>query len=60
MRISDIVKKFNGKRLKKSHRLENTQYEFPTSESACQACCAIHASTGRECVAFNNIVTMYT
>ncbi len=58
--IMHIIKRYNGKRLKKEHRMENTRYEFPTQSAATQACWAIHGDTGRECAAWGKILTMYT
>ena len=58
--IMHIIKRFNGKRLKKSCKYAPTEYEFPTQNEATQACWRIHGDTGRECAAFGTILTVYT
>jgi hypothetical protein len=57
--IMDIVKRYKGKRLKKSHRLEPTRYEFSDNRTASQVTWMIHDATGREAVGEGNIVTVY-
>ena len=58
--IMHIIKRYQGKRLKKADRWDPTRYEFPTQYAAGQACWTIHADTGRECAAAGKILTMYT
>jgi len=58
--IMHIIKRYEGKRLKKASKYALTEYEFPTQYAAGQACWRIHGDTGRECAAFGKVLTIYT
>ena len=58
--IMHIIKRYGGKRLKKENKFDFPKYEFPTSNDAGMACWEIHGTAGRECVAVNHILTIYT
>ena len=58
--IMHIIKRFGGKRIKKSSKYDPSRYEFPTAYAAGQACWTVHGDTGRECAAFETILTVYT
>ena len=58
--IMHIIKRFDGKRLKKIDKWDPARYEFPTHYAASQACWIIQEGTGRECIAVGKVLTMYT
>ena len=58
--IMHIIKKNQGKRLKKPHRAAPSQYEFPDERTAANVVWEISSETGREAANSGKIVTVYT
>jgi hypothetical protein len=58
--IMHIIKRYEGKRLKRECKYDPVKYEFPTQYAAGQACWTVNSDTGRACASFGKVLTVYT